>query len=257
MTKKATRSKVQRFEFGTMPRAQITEAPYNPRYQNDESAARLKEILENVGLVEPLVWNKQTSHLVGGHQRLRQMDAIQGDVDYDVPVAIIDVDEATEKQINVALNNLSIQGQWDFEKLGDLFQGTNPFEAGFDSLDLEQFFPHDDVLKMAEKFYPDLKLESLPGEPDPASVKDTADDIAAIKEARKQHKEADRESLRADHFFGVVFDTAAQAQHVANLLRLDPDQDFFFAPKFLSNVLQFGQEAVEYLKTVSMIPKDA
>ena len=56
----------------------------------------------------------------GGHQRLEQLDALEKNQDYDLTVCVIDVDEREEAELNVQLNNLNIQGEWDLDKLGEL-----------------------------------------------------------------------------------------------------------------------------------------
>lgn len=45
-----------------------------------------------------------------------------GTTDYSVDVIVIDVPEKKEKQLNVSLNHQGAQGDWDREKLADLFQ---------------------------------------------------------------------------------------------------------------------------------------
>ena len=49
-------------------------SPYNPRrVLSPDSPAywKLKASLTEFGLVEPLIWNELTGHVVGGHARLR------------------------------------------------------------------------------------------------------------------------------------------------------------------------------------------
>jgi hypothetical protein len=65
--------------------------------------------------VEPLVWNKGTGNLVGGHQRLKILKA-RGDV--TVQAVVVDLDEVEERALNVALNQ--VQGDWDLPKLSEL-----------------------------------------------------------------------------------------------------------------------------------------
>ena len=54
--------------------SELQPAPYNPRLEltrDDPHYRKLKRSIERFGLVEPLLWNKRTGFLVGGHQRLR------------------------------------------------------------------------------------------------------------------------------------------------------------------------------------------
>lgn len=101
-------------------RSMITAAFYNPRDIKDKNKTGLNKSLQEHGLVEPLIWNKRTGNLVGGHQRLELIDAANKNQDYELTVAEIDVSSAEEKRINVKLNNPNIQGEFSQEKLKSL-----------------------------------------------------------------------------------------------------------------------------------------
>ena len=89
-------SKYQKFTIATINRADIKNAEYNPRIMDKEAKKRLKAGLKKHGLVSTLTWNKRTGNLVGGHQRLEQLDALEKNKDYSLDVCVIDVDEAEE-----------------------------------------------------------------------------------------------------------------------------------------------------------------
>ncbi len=107
-------------EIRTLPAADLRPAPYNPRRPLAPSSPayrKLRASLEAFGLVEPLVWNARTGHVVGGHARL----AILRDLGVtEVPVAVVDLDDAREKALNVVLNNRDAQGKYDPDKLADI-----------------------------------------------------------------------------------------------------------------------------------------
>ena len=65
--------------------------------------------------MEPLVWNKRTGNLVGGHQRFKILLA-RGDK--QIQCSVVDLPLAQEKPLNLALNK--IQGDWDDVKLPQL-----------------------------------------------------------------------------------------------------------------------------------------
>jgi len=55
----------------------INPAPYNPRKDlrpGDPEYENIKQSILEFDMVEPLVWNKQTGNLVGGHQRLKVLE---------------------------------------------------------------------------------------------------------------------------------------------------------------------------------------
>lgn len=126
-----------------LPIAELKPAPYNPRAEllpGQPRYRKLRRSLERFGLVEPLVWNEVTGHVVGGHQRLailRELGVAE------VPVSVVDLSLEQEKALNVVLNNREAQSDWDLprlrELLDELAQGPEPALAatGFDPGHLE------------------------------------------------------------------------------------------------------------------------
>ena len=54
--------------------SKLNPAEYNPRKNlqpGDAEYEKLKRSMEQFGYVEPVVWNKTTGRVIGGHQRLR------------------------------------------------------------------------------------------------------------------------------------------------------------------------------------------
>ena len=47
----------------------IIPAPYNPRTISDQDKTRLRNSLQEFGLVDPIVINLKNNHIIGGHQR--------------------------------------------------------------------------------------------------------------------------------------------------------------------------------------------
>ena len=129
---------LENFEVIEVKRADLKGAPYNPRHMNDIERAKLKKGLQQHGMVSPVTWNKRTGNVVGGHQRLSQLDALAKTKDYSLHVAVIDVPLAQEKELNLLLNNPEAMGAWDLEKMAELFKDKSVrVEAtGFDQVDL-------------------------------------------------------------------------------------------------------------------------
>ena len=69
-------SRFQKFTIVRVHRSRLKNAPYNPRVITPEAKDRLRKILERKGLLEALVWNVRTEHIVGGHRRLECLDAL-------------------------------------------------------------------------------------------------------------------------------------------------------------------------------------
>jgi len=103
-----------------IPIAALTPAPYNPRRQlrpGDAAYERLKRSLAEFDLVQPVIWNRRTGHVVSGHQRLGIL-AAEGA--HEVDCVVVDLPPEREKALNVALNNPAVGGAWDFDLLGTL-----------------------------------------------------------------------------------------------------------------------------------------
>lgn len=129
----------QAFTPQRVRRDALLNAPYNPRRMPKDKAKRLRDNLAKVGLVEPVIWNRRTGNLVGGHQRLAALDMLEGKADYELDVAAVDLDPKVEREQNVFLNNPGTQGDWDLRALQGLFaKGASLEGAGFDELELDE-----------------------------------------------------------------------------------------------------------------------
>lgn len=101
-----------------IPISKIRPAAYNPRKDlrpGDPEYEKLLKSIDEFDCVEPLVWNRRTENLIGGHQRLKILLA-RGDT--DVPCSVVDLPLEKEKALNIALNKIS--GDWDEGKLATL-----------------------------------------------------------------------------------------------------------------------------------------
>lgn len=122
---------------------ELNPAKYNPRKDlkaGDPEYEKLKKSIETFGYVEPVIWNKGTGNIVGGHQRLKILIE-QGKTEVDC--VVVDIDESEEKALNVALNKVS--GDWDLPKLADLIEqlDADMFDislTGFDMAEVEDLF---------------------------------------------------------------------------------------------------------------------
>lgn len=115
-------------------------APYNPREEMPEHEFEaLRNSLRVFGAVEPVVVNIRTMNIVGGHQRVKA--AAAEDIE-KFPVSWVDLDDAGERQLNLALNRIA--GRWDEDLLRDVLRTLKLEDAdlsltGFDEEELERF----------------------------------------------------------------------------------------------------------------------
>jgi ParB-like chromosome segregation protein Spo0J len=139
-----------------MPLSELLPAPYNPRKvpaAKSPAYRKLRLSLETFGLIEPLVWNRTTGYLVGGHLRRR----IWEDLGHThAPVNVVELPAERERALNIILNNREAQGTFDAPKLRDLLvelAELPEFAAtGFERSDLAalQFEPPADFEPAAE-----------------------------------------------------------------------------------------------------------
>ena len=74
----------------------LIPADYNPRKDlkpGDPEYEKLKRSLEEFGYVEPIIWNKTTGHIVGGHQRISIFDTVYETKNYKLRVSAVDLDD--------------------------------------------------------------------------------------------------------------------------------------------------------------------
>lgn len=117
-------NKYEKFKTIVVDREVINEAYYNPRKITAARRKKLKNFLESEkgGLLSPLTWNQRTKNLVGGHQRLKILDALHKGKPYKLTVAVVDMDELDEVRANIFMNNPNAQGEWDVDKLHEIHE---------------------------------------------------------------------------------------------------------------------------------------
>ena len=126
-----------------IPISELKQTAYNPRKDlrpGDAEYEKLKRSIEEFGYVEPVIWNKRTGNIVGGHQRAKVLQ----DLGYEtITCIVVDLDDLSEKALNVALNKIS--GEWDIPLLTDLLKELDEsdidvFLTGFDAAELGEMF---------------------------------------------------------------------------------------------------------------------
>ncbi len=138
--------------------SELIPAPYNPRKDiqpGDVEYEKLKRSLHEFGYVEPVIWNAQTGHVVGGHQRLKVLREL-GETEIDC--VIVDLTDAEEKALNIALNKIS--NDWDIEKLEALLRDLQSTDidislTGFDLEDIDALLNVEEIEEEDEGYYGD------------------------------------------------------------------------------------------------------
>lgn len=214
-------------------RGLIVPDDVNPRYIRPDNMERLKRSIRKNGLVGPLVWNRTTGHIVGGHQRLEALDACMRTLDYELDVTEVELPLKDEVRLNVALNNADAQGAFDFGALRDL-----SLEFGLDVSGDFDFAPETVEINFPEAAEA-LSLDPETGAPEPERVA-APEEIARMKEAKKAAREElkeqraelgdyltepkgvltvvfDRESAKAEWFRSRGVDEPPNVVHMSEL----------------------------------------
>ena len=126
-----------------IPIEKLIPADYNPRKDlkpGDAEYEKLKRSIKEFGYVEPIIWNKTTGNVVGGHQRLKVLLA---DGVKEIDCVVVEFDSEKEKALNIALNKVS--GEWDRDKLTALISDLQAEDfdvtiTGFDLAEIDELF---------------------------------------------------------------------------------------------------------------------
>lgn len=123
----------QTINIQKMALTDIEPAEYNPRVdlnEYDDEYKKIKNSIEQFGYVDPIIWNKRTNTIVGGHQRY----TVLRDLGYETAdVSVVDMDEQNEMALNVALNK--VEGEWDRAKLKEVLEELEEDKLSFTGFD--------------------------------------------------------------------------------------------------------------------------
>ncbi len=133
--------------------SELTPAPYNPRESTEKQESQLKQSLKKFGVVEPIIYNKQTGYIVGGHFRVRELQKLGYT---EIECVIVDLSEEDEKELNIRLN--ANTGQWDWDALANDWNPEELNEWGLDvPLMLDSVEP-DDLTEESKNNPPMIKI---------------------------------------------------------------------------------------------------
>ena len=204
-----------------LKRSAIRLASYNPRKISEESRKTLKRGIKKFGLVGGIVVNKRTGFtVVSGHQRLSVMDELQKykpdtkENDYRIRVDVVDMDEKSEKELNILANNPNAQGTWDYDALRELVPEIDYKDAGLTDADLNMI-GCDFLLQTEDENGIAGELESMMSEVNEQHEAEKAQrqleratKTAHMKEVKQQVKEAaQKQAQDMDAYVMLSFDT--------------------------------------------------
>lgn len=100
------------YEIKSMPLSDLKENPKNPRTISEAALRGLTASVKTFGPIQPIIWNRRTGYIVGGHQRKKALEAAGYT---EAQVVVVDYDEEKEMLANFSLNNPEIQGEFTEE----------------------------------------------------------------------------------------------------------------------------------------------
>lgn len=140
---------------------EIHPAEYNPRNITVDEKTKLKNSIDNFGIVEPILINLHNNRIIGGHQRFDLLlDQYILDNDFYAELNLLKLNESygwvfpdndknldseeMEKALNLVLNNTKVMGSFDEDKLVNIFNeltesGFNTSLTGFNNDDITGF----------------------------------------------------------------------------------------------------------------------
>lgn len=182
-------------EVAVMSRSEISLSDYNPRKIDEDGKRQLKRSIKLYGVVGGIVVNRQTGNrVVGGHQKILILDSIHKypDNDYKLRVEVVDVDERTEKQMNIILNNPAVGGEWDYDKLRSMIPDIDYKDAGLTEADLSMI-GMDYIFKTERESGISEEMDILMS----GMREEHRQEVERRAEQRAEQREADRAAERA------------------------------------------------------------
>ena len=183
-------------EIMELKRSQIHPHPRNPRTIDQEGKKALKRSMKNFGVLGGIIVNRQNNFvIVGGNQKVAIMDEQQKfnpddpETDYIIRCEVVDMDEKTELEALTALNNPTIGGKYDWQKLAELIPDIDYKNAGLTEEDLSMIGV-DYLFQTEEENQLSSDLDDMMAQVDAEHQKD----IARQREQREAIKQAQAEA---------------------------------------------------------------
>lgn len=251
-------SKYIKSEVVELQRSAIHLAAYNPRTITEEGKKALKRIIKKYGLVGGIVVNRRTGMtVVSGHQRITVMDELQRydrktkENDYMLRVDLIDVDEKTEKELNIAMNNPNAQGMWDRDKLAEMipdieYKDVGLSEADLSLLGLDYMFKTEEENELANSLGDLMQEVNDEKEAEKAQRQaERAAKVAHMKEVKEQVRQAAEKSAgNMDAYLMLSFDNIENKNRFLQRFGYDADSKFVKGEDFdmRCEVIDEGEE---------------
>lgn len=250
MERNSVESKYFNSKSVELKRSQIKPASYNPRSISDEGKKALKRSIKLYGVVGGIVVNQATGYtIVGGHQKVAVLDELNKydkstqENDYTLRVELINVDEKTEKQLNITLNNPNVGGNWDFDALMRIIPDIDWKDAGLTDADLnmigvDYLLQTEEENSIADALSDMMSPVTEQKEAEKAAKQlERAEKVAHMKEVKQQVKEnAQKQAENMDAYVMLSFDTYEAKAAFCERFGYGPDMKFIKGEVFEGQV---------------------
>ncbi len=145
----------EKFKIRTRKLSELTKSKYNPRKISKADFEQLRVSIETFGFVQPIVINSNPDRkdvIIGGHQKIEVAKILKIT---EVPCVEINLDEKSEKELNLRLNRN--QGDFDNNLLKN-FEKELLSQSGFNFKELEEIFK-ETVDELETTTYSDMELQ--------------------------------------------------------------------------------------------------
>ena len=181
----------------------LVPAEYNPRKISEEEKQKLKNSIDNFGIVEPILIALSDNEIIGGHQRFDVLfDQYLLDNNIFKELNLLRLNESfgwvfpdndksldsedMKKALNLVLNRVS--GEWDKEKVKAIFQEfqdsgfNNTSLTGFNNDEITGFMGLNDNLNDETNVEEDINIDTsmIIPEDEPEYDESIADNIETI-----------------------------------------------------------------------------
>ncbi len=224
----------------------LTPAPWNPRKITDKQLSMLKKSMAEFGDLSGIVVNVQTGHIVGGHQRVKNLDPSwriikQPHTDKVGTVALghietpwgrwqyreVDWPEKKEATANVAANKQG--GEFDLPKLKEILI---TLDTGDLDMELTGFNSHEIELMMTAIYQGNGDADNLPsidlGDA-PDSIKKNIEGLEEIREERKKERDEVNTKNDTEKYIVIIFSDREEKINLLKQLNLPPDERYISA----------------------------
>ena len=230
---------VNKSESRSILRSTITFADYNPRCISEDARKTLRKGLKVFGLVGGIVVNEKPDGslvLVDGHQRISEMDKLQGypQKDYTIRVEVVQLSDKREKELNILLDNPNAHGEWDNDLLAQMLTTIDPDIAGLTAADLAFLQPPaiPDDCEYDNNGFVDLKTLVMNEEESGENSRYESEKARLSEEKRKTLEKANADALNNSAYLCLSFQDFRNKTEFCQRFGIPPIETYISGEEF-------------------------